>query len=285
MASVEEMKDKLSNLPDDLLQLILSFLDTKLAVQTCVLSKRWRYIWTGIPTLRLIDDDSSSFKKFLTQVIVRRDKSKAIRHIEICYNMDDGYITNLFYHLLELHGRGTQILLLENSKFDPQLFLYRAFWKLLYNFDSLKSLTLSLLNLCIDVYYQFVSLESLHLNSCWLFNDYGTNYKITPIKGTMKIIAPHLQDLKITGLHFHDEVNQDFKMVLHVPKLSSFHFVGSESFDFLVPEHPMLQKVYVSFNDYDLSYNNERLINMLGEFGNAKSVTLHEDTIQVSVLF
>ncbi|XP_026429266.1 putative F-box protein At1g49610 [Papaver somniferum] len=44
-------EDKISKLPDELIHRIFSFFDMKYAVQTCVLSKRWRYIWTSLPTL------------------------------------------------------------------------------------------------------------------------------------------------------------------------------------------------------------------------------------------
>ncbi|KAI9118763.1 hypothetical protein K1719_010208 [Acacia pycnantha] len=41
-----------SELPEKVLSHILSFLPTKEAVRTSVLSKRWEYIWTSIPKLR-----------------------------------------------------------------------------------------------------------------------------------------------------------------------------------------------------------------------------------------
>ncbi|KAI3987601.1 hypothetical protein MKX01_036782, partial [Papaver californicum] len=44
-------EDKISKLSDELIHHILSFNDMKYAVRTCVLSKRWRYIWTSLPTL------------------------------------------------------------------------------------------------------------------------------------------------------------------------------------------------------------------------------------------
>ncbi|RZC54057.1 hypothetical protein C5167_012917 [Papaver somniferum] len=40
-----------SKLPDLLIHHILSFVKVKQAVQTCILSKRWRYIWTSLPFL------------------------------------------------------------------------------------------------------------------------------------------------------------------------------------------------------------------------------------------
>ncbi|KAG7604211.1 FBD domain, partial [Arabidopsis thaliana x Arabidopsis arenosa] len=43
--------DNINGLPDDLLLKILSFVPTYVAVSTCVLSKRWEFIWMWLPNL------------------------------------------------------------------------------------------------------------------------------------------------------------------------------------------------------------------------------------------
>lgn len=43
--------DRISSLPDTILHHILSFVPTKSAVKTSLLSKQWRYIWTKVPAL------------------------------------------------------------------------------------------------------------------------------------------------------------------------------------------------------------------------------------------
>ncbi|KAJ3708547.1 hypothetical protein LUZ61_012252 [Rhynchospora tenuis] len=43
--------DRISSLPDCLIHLIISFLTAREAVQTCLLSKRWKNLWTTLPFL------------------------------------------------------------------------------------------------------------------------------------------------------------------------------------------------------------------------------------------
>ncbi|KAJ4809094.1 FBD-associated F-box protein [Rhynchospora pubera] len=57
--SRRDERDRLSSLPDCLIHLIMSFLTTQQAVQTCVLSKRWNNLWTTLPSL---DFDLWKFK-------------------------------------------------------------------------------------------------------------------------------------------------------------------------------------------------------------------------------
>ena len=66
--------DRLSDLPDCLIHHILSLIDIKSAVQTCILSQRWNNFWTSLPKLNF---DSQSFnkltpfKKFVLNVLSR----------------------------------------------------------------------------------------------------------------------------------------------------------------------------------------------------------------------
>ncbi|KAI3907673.1 hypothetical protein MKW98_016317 [Papaver atlanticum] len=97
-SSEEEEKDRISNLPDSLIEHILSFTDTKSAVQTCVLAKRWRYIWISLPVLTFydtyhsIDEDfgvnpTKRFIKFVDKVLSLRDNNSDIRRFDLHYDV------------------------------------------------------------------------------------------------------------------------------------------------------------------------------------------------------
>ncbi|CAI9285280.1 unnamed protein product [Lactuca saligna] len=76
----EDGVDFISNMPDSILLLILSLLSfTEEVIQTSILSKRWRYLWTSIPSVDLFyrfngDDEfkKDGFKEFVYWVLANR---------------------------------------------------------------------------------------------------------------------------------------------------------------------------------------------------------------------
>lgn len=66
-------RDHISDLHDDLLLDILVLLPLVEAVRTCVLSRRWRHVWTRVPLLEFDDEedapDVSSFADLVAGVI------------------------------------------------------------------------------------------------------------------------------------------------------------------------------------------------------------------------
>jgi len=78
-------EDMISELSDCINIHILSYLDAKIAVQTCVLSKRWEYLWKKIPSLTLDSTQfSTSYKlsTFLSRFSDLRDDSIALRTLD-----------------------------------------------------------------------------------------------------------------------------------------------------------------------------------------------------------
>ncbi|XP_045819331.1 putative F-box/FBD/LRR-repeat protein At1g78760 isoform X1 [Trifolium pratense] len=81
----DDNEDSLSDLPDCVLLHILSFLNSKHAVQTCILSTRWKHLWKRIPTLILHSSTFSTvklFATFVTRILTLRDSSTALHALD-----------------------------------------------------------------------------------------------------------------------------------------------------------------------------------------------------------
>ncbi|XP_035842023.1 F-box/FBD/LRR-repeat protein At5g56420-like [Helianthus annuus] len=80
--------DRLSNLPNDLIHKILSFIDVKYAIRTSALSSRWRYIWTSMPCLNFSSEGFHSlpeFSKFVTRVLSTRNNKTEVRYVKLAF--------------------------------------------------------------------------------------------------------------------------------------------------------------------------------------------------------
>ncbi|XP_058772407.1 FBD-associated F-box protein At3g52670-like isoform X2 [Vicia villosa] len=84
------MEDRISSLPDEVISHILSFLPTKLAATTSILSKRWNPLWLSVPTLNFDDKTSQnieSFLKFVSSALLSRDITLPIQSFHLkCVN-------------------------------------------------------------------------------------------------------------------------------------------------------------------------------------------------------
>ncbi|KAL4182957.1 hypothetical protein AMTRI_Chr11g152830 [Amborella trichopoda] len=69
MGSLPEA-DRISSLPNCLLESIVSLLPIREAGRTCILSKRWRYVWASAPSLNITDDSGNiTFPKISTGLL------------------------------------------------------------------------------------------------------------------------------------------------------------------------------------------------------------------------
>ncbi|GAU51149.1 hypothetical protein TSUD_84670 [Trifolium subterraneum] len=82
----ELSEDRLSDLPDGVILHILSFLNTKHVVPTCVLSARWKHIWKRTPALTLYASRfsiSKQFPRFVSKILTLRDTSTALHALDL----------------------------------------------------------------------------------------------------------------------------------------------------------------------------------------------------------
>ncbi|KAI8566614.1 hypothetical protein RHMOL_Rhmol02G0054500 [Rhododendron molle] len=90
VVKVNKAKDRISNIPKNLIGHILSFLPTKYAVRTGILSTKWKWMWTSISNLDFDDeinlhidrhDDhrQMSFLKFINRVLLLLEGSNTLQ--------------------------------------------------------------------------------------------------------------------------------------------------------------------------------------------------------------
>ncbi|XP_006658670.1 putative F-box/LRR-repeat protein At3g28410 [Oryza brachyantha] len=88
--------DLISSLPDDLLYHILSFVTTPEAVRTSALSRRWTGVWTRVPRLLLLDEESKDVDRMLDSfdgVLRRYATDVDIADLTISYHWDCPEVT------------------------------------------------------------------------------------------------------------------------------------------------------------------------------------------------
>ncbi|CAN0897137.1 Heterogeneous nuclear ribonucleoprotein Q [Linum grandiflorum] len=214
--------DRLSNLPNFILYHILSFLDTKYAVQTSVLSRVWRCVWKHLDVVNLRRSNFqsvSSFAKFVRRALLNRfelDVSKVsfIDDVgpwkQIVQNMLDKVVNYAFAH-------DCRHLVIDLEVEDCDC---------LYRFGAVPSSslrTLEIRNVVIDDGFGssgFPSLTSLILKTCLVNPDQ---------EGSVDLISnlPSLMDLVIEDCYSHSCLRRVTSIVIHGPQLVNLELAAA----------------------------------------------------------
>ncbi|XP_078178218.1 F-box/LRR-repeat protein At4g14096-like [Carex rostrata] len=156
MASI----DSISNLPDSLLLHIMSFLDSQKAVQSCVLSKRWKNLWASLQRLHL---DQSKFKTtselkgerftyFVNTLLLLRDTSDLQKfHLRCSYN-DDSIMSWILYAI----KCNAKVIKIKIDVMD-----YKRLPPFMFNSASLEELNLCIYNIDKGIGFRAINLPRL----------------------------------------------------------------------------------------------------------------------------
>ncbi|CAJ1952912.1 unnamed protein product [Sphenostylis stenocarpa] len=251
-------RDRISELSDSILLHIMSFMNTKYAVQTCVLSKRWNHlckllinlIYSPIPNLPK-KNGVERFKKFATWVLSTRDHSCSVHslRLHLCWT-DPELLDKIIKY--SLYCNVQQLILDVYSGFRP-------------DFESLPlifcSQSLTSLKLCIAWNYAVIVLpKSLHLPvlknlhlQCVIFtasdNDSAQPFSNCHLLNTLVLrycsLHGDAQMLCISNStlsSFTIYEGQTYQILLSTPNLSYFTIRGSAS-------HQLFSRCNLSFLD------------------------------------
>ncbi|GJS95860.1 reverse transcriptase domain-containing protein [Tanacetum coccineum] len=194
-------EDRISSLPDELIHKILSFVDTKYAVQTSMLSSRWKLIWKAMPCL-----DFASYKfcplpkfsKFVTNVLSHRNHQIDVSSVKLDF---DGAASKAFARKIANYAFSHNVQELtvtswpqKDHEFPPCLFSSQTLKhftfsssshhqcltpKTPWNFPALTTLHLSEITLCddncksVDLSSKCVNLRNLTLETFLLVPNFS----------------------------------------------------------------------------------------------------------------
>ncbi|XAR67473.1 hypothetical protein NMG60_11002245 [Bertholletia excelsa] len=189
-------EDKISNLPDSILHQILSFLPTKDAVATCILSTRWKFQWASVSNIDFDDSllysnevngrfplETTCFMNFVERVLLLRDGSdmqKFRLSCRVCFNAS------------RIHAWVSAAIKHKVQELDLCLFVEKPFALPRCVFDSESLTTVKIEMNCILELPACISLprlKTLHLALVTFLDDDSTQKLLSS--------CPVLQDLTI----------------------------------------------------------------------------------------
>ncbi|KAL8039165.1 hypothetical protein ABFX02_10G017100 [Erythranthe guttata] len=161
--------DRISQLPDDILIDILSFLSINEAARTSVLSSRWINLWKHTPSLnfdalnaltnkiqessdwrKLLKTERRNYRRWVNSVL-RSHKSTTLKEFIICFDLNNSYKSSIARWLDFAFARQVQTLELDLNTYSNCLFSGEFLYdrrsvgapkSMVVGFKSLKSLTL-----------------------------------------------------------------------------------------------------------------------------------------------
>ncbi|XP_008459618.1 F-box/LRR-repeat protein At3g26922-like isoform X2 [Cucumis melo] len=273
--------DRISLLPDSLLHHILSTFNTKFVVQTCLLSKRWKTLWTLIPTLNFdynsfsssssfnYDDEESkrrSFKFFIFRVL---SKHCATDIQKLTYTSSPNGDESVLVELLICYAGSHNVQQLCVNTYNIGIYEWD------YCFPICSSL-IELKMVCgfVDDWgvLALPSLKILEIQCDWSARDERANYDgITMFSG-----CPNLESLVLVDYLFESAT-------ISAPRLENFKLCASHDMELTFP-----QKVDIQLKDSvfttDGSQTQElksKFIDLLSVLHNASSFTLPMKATQV----
>ncbi|XP_076934688.1 FBD-associated F-box protein At4g10400-like [Bidens hawaiensis] len=261
--------DRISRLPEEIQSHILSLMPTKFAVQTCVLSKRWRYTWMSVTNLDFDDKAPFCFKNLETFVdrVLGFCKSSQIESFRLDFSTlcFQPCVSNWIDKAIMLKVRELDIQY-KLLKLPSSVFTCTTLTKLKIGLGIPigPALLPCLKTLDVEVYYNpFLNAFKLIAGSPMLENlSLGVVY--FQRKSDYIFDIPMLKRLKLHLLH-SDNTN---KLVLRVPKLERLNFDGTLYSLFVMEDVPSL--VEASFSFEVKPFDNDLTVELLKQISGVK---------------
>ncbi|XP_057736136.1 putative FBD-associated F-box protein At3g50710 [Arachis stenosperma] len=253
--------DRISLLPNSILCDILSYLPTKEAVSTSILSRRWRHVWKDLQVLDTEDIPflSPRFDSYVTDILSQRSANYPIKKFRLtCYNSSEDLIVTwldavIGPHLQELYLCYNCINIMKRHKLPESIFtcvslkslVLKRFCHLNYEFPNVYLPSLK------NLEFETVSVDpSKLLSGC-------------PVLENLKLI---LQSITLEGFHV-----PTIQMPRTLKSLTFHDFTG-------MMEEINVREIYTPFLEYlhikTVTSANSKLVSVIN-FPNMVEAYLH----------
>ncbi|CAI8618053.1 unnamed protein product [Vicia faba] len=297
--SGDQNQDRLSDLPECIILHILSFLSIQHAVQTCVLSTRWKHLWKRIPTIRLNSFQFRTlkiFSVFLSKILSLRDTSTAphtfdlFRHRDIEPRLLKKFLNYVFYHNTHLKHLGISV----NG--DTALILScvsscRALTSLKLSLhprgrDPTETLFPNSLNLPL-----LTSLDLTNFAFCGDESGCADPFLAFTKLNTLVLRCCKVMDAQILSISSHTLVNFAMhhnssllaKIKLYVPSLCTFNYTGNHHIHEICGSGlSSVKKVNIKSRRFSASMEDALILfSWLLNFANIESLTVTSTILQI----
>lgn len=300
------VEDKLSNLPDAILTYILSYLPTKKAVSTSILSKRWISLWTFVPTLSvsvgdvsLLESRASTAFGFVERVLIGH-KMPFLEKIEIVgTDFDQSCLDSWISAVVELGVRKLNLLSIdydETPRILPsclftmtRIVSLRLEYCVLLRFPSIVPCfpNLKELILCYLAYEGDESIQNL-ISSCPVLEVLLLHRQDADGLKTLNVSSRSLKRLSLFLALCRPQLNYIPTMTIDCPAVEYIHIEDIVTERFIVKDTSV---VHAKLDLSDLRHPSQRLgtspsqiFELLAAFSNIKVLSISESTISVRLL-
>ncbi|KAI3948786.1 hypothetical protein MKX01_022200 [Papaver californicum] len=271
--NIVENFDCNSDLPDNIIHHILSFLLIKDVIRTSFLSKRWRYIWMYVPTLEfdgLVFSPKTKFMKFIDSVLLRSSGPANHNVHELSISSHTGEAFELPSCIFTCNSLTVLKLNLYNSIVNLPSFIHLPF---------LKRLQLTSVTFLEDSWKQKFR-NSPMLEDVITEDFYAENLRPLHISSSSFRMA-------VVALKEHNYCVLNHEIRVYSPRLMSLKFTGYAEKNIYVENMSSLVDATI-----DLKFNlgiraeiySSNLIKFIEDISHSKVLTLSSSSIEVFVL-
>ncbi|KAG6388693.1 hypothetical protein SASPL_150125 [Salvia splendens] len=288
-------EDRISELPDEILEHILSFIDTSEAVGVSILSKRWKHLRPSHHNIRLKRHGAFSrprVPRSVSQFLSRRDDAAPLHdfHLlldtEFVLREDEALVEECAFYAINHGAQSFHILAptptlhalpaaLFTSATLRELVISQLRKSYTRTYKPTRLLLPNLKTLCLDAPNLYFTSD---LQGKELFSGLPELEKLFLIKfpvSGLVLKAPKLRVLEIIdSCCLIEEIS--------APLLTSLRYEGDFPLECSIMNVPMLEQVYLDI--FGLAYNPEWLhlncVRLLHQLGNATTVSLTLDTLK-----